>query len=292
MSSEKIEELVSNAIIIINKPCGQASHESTTFVKKIVGAKRAGHAGTLDPNVSGVLPIALGRATKLLRYVACKNKTYIGIIKFRNIQSENEIKKLFEKFTGELIQTPPKQSAVKKVPRKRTVYSLDLLEISKENPRLVLFKTSVDAGTYIRTLCEDIGRLVGGARMYELRRIAVGRITEDNAFTMHDLVDAVWIWKNKNDDSLLRKMLRAPEEFISLSKVYIKKTALHSVLNGAQIMAPAIENIGNVQQRERVAIYSGTVFVGVGIMQIPGKEFNEKTRDMVIKVERIQMKKE
>ena len=144
------QKKINNGIIIIDKPCGQVCHEITSCVKKIVGASRSGHAGTLDPNVSGVLPIALGKATKLLRYIAGKDKTYVGIIKFRKILKKDQIENLFREFTGEITQTPPKISAVRKKPRKRTIYYLKLIE---HNGRFAVFETTVDAGTYIRTLC-------------------------------------------------------------------------------------------------------------------------------------------
>lgn len=288
-----LKTLVNNSIILVNKPPGKSSHEITTWVKKIVGARRAGHAGTLDPEVSGVLPVALGRATKLLRYIAGKEKTYVGIIKFRNVQTETQIRELFKKFTGELIQTPPKQSAVRKVPRKRTVYSLEFLEISESNPRLVLFKTRVDAGTYIRTLCEYMGKLVGGSRMEELRRIAVGRINEGDTITMHDLIDAVWLLNNKNDSSGLQKILKPPQHFIDLPRVTIKNTALKSLLSGAQLTAPGIKQIDeNVGKGACISIYSENgEFVGVGITQAASDEIKGMERGIAVKIERIHLDK-
>ncbi len=271
-----------NAVIIINKPPGITSHETTTFVKKITGARRAGHAGTLDPDVSGVLPVALGKATKLLRYIAGKDKTYVGIIKFRNIQTEEQIEKLFKEFTGEIVQTPPQVSAVRKVPRKRRIHYIKLLEAKK---RLVLFETKVDAGTYIRTLCDDIGKKCGGARMEELRRIAVGKITEKQAHGMYDLVDAVWFYKNKNDSSILESMLLTPESLIDLPKLTIKETALESVLSGAQVMVPAIESMKNIEKGERVAIYCKDRFIGIGIAQISEKDLG--TKGLGVKLQRI-----
>src|SRR5271157_251156 len=255
---------VSNSVIIINKPPGQTSHEITTFVKKITGASRSGHAGTLDPDVSGVLPVALGRATKLLRYIAGKEKVYVGIVKFKHLMSREDIEKLFARFTGELTQTPPKISAVRKAPRKRVVYYLRLLEVQG---RLALFETRVDAGTYIRTLCEDIGKVCGGARMEELRRIAVGRIGEKGSVTMQELIDAVWLYKNKNDSSVIDKMLNPPERYIELPKVHIKQSSLKSIASGAQVMIPALESIGDVKKGETVALYSAGTFIGIGVMQ-------------------------
>jgi H/ACA ribonucleoprotein complex subunit 4 len=275
--------MLDDRVIIIDKPPGLTSHEVTTLVKKITGAKRAGHAGTLDPEVSGVLPVAIGRATKLLRYMASKDKTYVGIIKFRNIQSKEQIEALFRRFTGELVQTPPKISAVRKVPRKRTVHYLRLLEISADNPRLALFEAKVDAGTYIRTLCQDMGKECGGARMEELRRTAVGRTGEDGATTMQALTDAMH-FHEKGDDRFLKSILKRPETFIDLPKVFIKESALASVTRGAQVMAPGLEKAEEgAAEGKKVAIYCGKTFVGVGIFLGSGKT----SGGVAVKLERV-----
>jgi len=288
MQNEAAERLLDNGVVIINKPPGQTSHEITSFVKKITGAKRTGHAGTLDPNVSGVLPVALGQATKLLRYIAAKDKTYAGIIRFKNLDGEkgsSEIETLFKRFTGELVQTPPKISAVRKVPRKRTVYELRLLDVKGHN---ALFITRVDAGTYIRTLCDDIGKVCGGARMEELRRVAVGRILEKQAYTMQELIDAIWFYREKGDPSLLMRMIKPPERFIELRKAFIKESALKSIFSGAQVMAPALERIDDgVGKNERVAMYSGDRFIGVGIAQMDSKEARNAEHGIVVKLERV-----
>lgn len=280
---------IGNSVIIIDKPPGLTSHEVSTYVKKITGASRAGHAGTLDPEVSGVLPVALGRATKLLRYIAGKDKTYVGIIKFRVPQQRQSVESLFRRFTGELVQTPPKISAVRKVPRKRTVYYLKPLEASPDG-RFVLFETKVDAGTYIRTLCEDMGKECGGARMEELRRVAVGRIAEKDAVTMYGLVDAMWLYRQRKDPSLILGMLRAPESLIELPKVWIKESAVRPVATGAQVMIPAIEKLGDVRKGERVSVYSGGLFVGVGVMQVAGADLQVRRKGMAVRMERVHVK--
>ncbi len=263
-------------IVLIDKPPNITSHEVTSYVRKMCGAPRAGHAGTLDPNVSGVLPIALGKATKLLRYIAGKDKTYIGIMRFKNVLSKEEILELFSKFVGTIDQLPPKISAVKRAWRKRKIHSLDLLEICEENPRLVLFKTKVDAGTYIRVLCEDIGKLCGGARMEELRRIAVGSIDEQETITMHQLAYAL---DNENYE-----VFKKPSELINFPKVHIKYSALKSIKSGAQIMVPAIENLEDAEKGSRMAIYCNNQFIGVGILINPDLE---RKKGLVVKLERI-----
>ncbi|NYZ77685.1 RNA-guided pseudouridylation complex pseudouridine synthase subunit Cbf5, partial [Candidatus Micrarchaeota archaeon] len=252
--------------------------------------KRSGRAGTLDPQVSGVLPVALGRATKLLGYIAGKTKTYVGIIKFRDEKiTDGRVRELFREFTGEITQTPPRISAVRKVARKRHVYHIKFLE---RKGRLVLFEAKVDAGTYIRTLCEDIGRKCGGARMEELRRTAVGRIGVKETVTMQDLIDAMWLWKEKKDGSELLKMLKRPEDYIEAKRVTVKENAVSSLLSGAQLMAPGLKDAdGKIAKDEIIALYSESgKFVGMGKALFDAKGMKEMKQGQVVKIERIQLR--
>lgn len=281
----KNSRFFSDSVIVIDKPCGHTSHEVTSFVKKITSAKRTGHAGTLDPNVSGVLPVAVGKATKLLRYIAPKKKTYVGLVKFREILPKSRIREIFEKFRGTITQTPPRMSAVRKKPRKRTIYSLEILEIKE---RLVLFRAVVEAGTYIRTLCRDMGKLCGGARMEELRRTSVGGITEKRAVTLQELTDAVEFSK-QGDDSPLEKILSKPDEFINYPKTVVKESAVDSIKSGAQIMIPAVAEIeDSAEKGKRTALYSENGrFVGVGISILIPAEVRSRNKGLAVKLERV-----
>ena len=279
---------IDRGLIILDKPCGHVAHEITTYVKKLLRVKRAGHAGTLDPDVSGVMPIALGKDTKLLSYLTAKTKTYVGIMKIKNRSiSDERLKDVFKKFVGTITQTPPKISAVRKIPRKRTIYYIRFLE-RKDN--LVLFEAKVDAGTYIRTLCEDIGREIGGARMEELRRIAVGSITEREAVKIQDLIDAVWLAERGKPESL-NLIIKNTPDYIELRKVTIKDGALQSIKNGAQIMAPALVDVEyGIKKDEFVKIFSQSgVFVGIGKV-VADKEILEKMKSgLAVKIERMHL---
>ena len=140
-------------------------------------------------------------------------------------------------FVGTITQTPPKISAVRKVPRRRTVHYLRVLETGGH---FALFESKVDAGTYMRTICTEAGKKIGGARMEELRRVAVGSIPESQCHTMQDLIDAVWLWKNKEDESVLRKMLIPVDSLISFQKVIVKNDAARAICHGAQLALPGI----------------------------------------------------
>ncbi|MBD3398542.1 RNA-guided pseudouridylation complex pseudouridine synthase subunit Cbf5 [Candidatus Micrarchaeota archaeon] len=282
-----VPELLDSGVVVLDKPCGPVSHEVTSWVKKLLGVK-TGHAGTLDPDVSGVLPVALGRSTKLLKYIAGKRKTYVGICKFRKELKQEQIEDAFSKFRGEIEQTPPLISAVKQVKRKRFVHALEILEIERKR---VLFRATVEAGTYIRTLCEDIGAAAGTeAFMEELRRTAVGRIREGAAHTMQVLADAHWLWKEKKDDSLLMKCIVPVDSLLHFRRVYVHENAAESLGKGAQLMAPGLAAAEPlIRKGEKVSIYTADrhVFVGVGVALFDGGEMNDKTRGKVVKSERI-----
>lgn len=279
--------MIEKGIIIMDKPCGHTSHEITSFVRKITGSNKSGHAGTLDPEVSGVLPIALGKDTKMLRFIAGKDKIYVGIIKFKEELPEERIKELFSQFVGEVEQLPPKMSAVKKVKRKRVVFYLKFLE--KEGKK-ILFETKVSAGTYIRTLCVDIGKKAKiPARMEELRRIAVGHIRENECATMQELIDAIWLYENKKDDSLLRKIINPIEKFLMYKKITIKELAADALRSGAQLMAPGIILVEErIEKDDLVLLYTEkNDFIGIGNSLYSSKELKEMKKGLVVKTERI-----
>lgn len=284
-----VSPLLNNSIVIIDKPCGPTSHEVSSWVKKLAGIKRTGHAGTLDPNVSGVLPIALGRATKLLRYIAGKRKAYVCIVRFKNDLSDSQLNSLFSRFRGEITQTPPKVSAVRKVPRRRFVYELRILE---REGKKVLFYADVDAGTYIRTLCSDMGKFAGGSRMEELRRVSVGNISEKDAITLQDFSDALYAWK-KGNPSLLLRILHPPEELIDAKRIQIHPSAAKSLMHGAQLTAPGIKEIDPAIQRdETVALFSEGKFIGMGKALFSAKEMKERKHGIVVKMERMHAERE
>lgn len=283
------EALLNDSVVIIDKPCGPTSHEVSSWVKKLSGVKRAGHAGTLDPNVSGVLPVALGRATKLLQYIAAKRKAYVCIVRFKNDLSDSELESLFSKFRGTIIQTPPKISAVKKAPRRRTVYELKVLE---REGKKVLFYADVDAGTYIRTICSDMGKFTGGSRMEELRRVAVGQISEKDAVTLQDFSDALFAYREKKNPSLLLRILHPPQDLIEAKKVFIKPQAAEALMHGAQLTAPGVESLDDsIRKEEIVKIYCGDKFIGMGKTIFPARKIRERTHGYVVYVQRIHAEK-
>lgn len=212
--------------ILVDKPKGITSHDVINIVRKLTGERRVGHAGTLDPNATGLLIVAVGRqSTKQLWQKFGKlNKTYIADIvlgeerttddiegekkktkspKIRKVKySNSEIEKVLKSFIGEQEQIPPIYSAIKisgkpayKLARKKLEINLDARKIKIYFIKLLEYKypllkieTKVSSGTYIRSLARDIGKVLGcGAFLSELRRVKVGKYKVEDATTVNNL---------------------------------------------------------------------------------------------------------
>ncbi|MCX8202203.1 MAG: RNA-guided pseudouridylation complex pseudouridine synthase subunit Cbf5 [Candidatus Micrarchaeota archaeon] len=250
-----IEQLLNTGFINLDKPKGPTSHQTVAYAKKILGARKAGHTGTLDPEVSGVLPVLLGSSVYAASYLN-KEKEYVGVMLLHKQVEERKVRDAFEKFKGELIQLPPVKSAVARKPRKRTIHELEVLEI---DGRSVLFRAKVEAGTYIRKLVHDIGKDLGvGANMADLRRTAVMEIKERDSVTLHELAEAVWLFKNENDDRLLRNFVYPIEDALDgfgIKFIWIVDTAVDSICSGAQLMEPGIAAFNHgIKEGETVAL--------------------------------------
>jgi H/ACA ribonucleoprotein complex subunit 4 len=198
-----IKDLLNFSILNIDKPTGPTSFSISDYVRKSLNLSKTSHFGTLDPQVTGVLPIGLGRACRLSDYFMHRNKTYVGIMRLHKEVKESELRATIEKFIGKIMQLPPVRSRVKRAVREREVVSFKILEIDGKD---VLFETEVQAGTYIRKLCDDMGKELGGAHMLELRRTQAGIFTEKKLYNLYDLDNAIAAWK-KGDESILRDML-------------------------------------------------------------------------------------
>ena len=284
-----MKELLNFGLINIDKPAGPTSYSVSEFVKRQLGLKKTSHMGTLDPKVSGVLPVTLGRACKLADYFIRHDKTYVGILETHKVQDIAELQKLIdENFVGKIRQTPPHRSAVARVEREREVYSWKLLE-ANEDGKSFLFECRVEGGTYIRKLCSDLGEMIGGAHMGELRRISAGIFSEcvsvsvcqcvsegpsfERVVDLFEFERAVKKWR-EGDDSLLRRMLVPAEDAIRevLPVVEVEKRALKSLYVGKPLFVNDI--IGSVdfegappqvpsEEGNVFALFCGDVFVGV-----------------------------
>ena len=220
-----IEQLLDYGLILIDKPPGPTSHEVVAWAKRILEIPKAGHSGTLDPQVSGVLPLGLGEGTKALGVLLLGPKEYHALGRLHSLPSKEKLEQILELFRGEIFQKPPQRSAVVRQTRSRTIYELELLE---QKERLVLLRILCEAGTYIRKLYYDMGELLGpGGSMIELRRSRVHQFSEKNLVTMHELADAYATWKENKDESKLLKIIRPVEETLSEIKSVVILSLIH-----------------------------------------------------------------
>ena len=249
------EEIINYGIVNIDKPKGPTSHQVSDFVQKILHINKSGHSGTLDPAVTGVLPVALGRATRIVQTLLTAGKEYVAIMHLHKETEEDRLRETINKhFLGKIEQMPPIKSSVKRQLRTRTIYYLDILEIDGKD---VLFKTGTEAGTYIRKLIHDIGqKLKIGAHMAELRRTKAGPFDESTLFTLHELTDAYHFWKEENNDKFIRKAIQPVENgVLHLPKVWVFDTTVESLCHGVDLKVPGISKVsGEINNGNVVAI--------------------------------------
>jgi len=237
-----IKTYLNNGIVNIDKPAGPNSHQVTAWVKQILGVEKAGHSGTLDPKVTGVLPIALGNATKIIKALLLSDKEYICLMSLHDAASKDCIEQVFRELQGPIFQTPPVMSAVKRELRIRNIYEIKLLERDQKE---ILFRVRCEAGTYIRKLCHDTGLILGtGAHMHELRRTKAGPFDETSITTLQDLKDAYVTYKETGDEAGLRRLVQPVESGVkNLKKMWIKDSAIDAICHGADLNAPGISLI-------------------------------------------------
>ncbi|MDD1741896.1 MAG: RNA-guided pseudouridylation complex pseudouridine synthase subunit Cbf5 [Methanotrichaceae archaeon] len=252
-----IEQYLKLGAINLDKPSGPTSHEVVAWVKKILGLNKAGHSGTLDPKVTGILPILLGDATRIMDTLLLSGKEYICLMRIHKLRSKKEISRVSEEFVGTIYQKPPLKSSVAKQLRCREIYFLNILEIENQS---VLMRVGCEAGTYIRKLCYDIGLALGtGANMEELRRTRAGPFKEDNNLvTLHQVKDAFEIWRETGDERELRRMILPVESALKhLPKVVIADNAVDAVCHGAPLAAPGLVSLeSDINNGNIVALYT------------------------------------
>ncbi|HEQ78992.1 MAG TPA: RNA-guided pseudouridylation complex pseudouridine synthase subunit Cbf5 [Euryarchaeota archaeon] len=235
---EDIEYLKNNGVVIVDKPSGPTSHQVAAWARDIVGTSKAGHAGTLDPKVTGVLPIAFGPSARALHYLHLSSKEYVGVMRLHHKVSRDDVLEIFSQFTGPIFQMPPVRAAVKRQRRVRNIFELELLEMEEEK---ILFKVSCESGTYIRTLCFDIGEVLGvGGHMVELRRTRVGHLLESDSVTLQMLSDSLYFSKEEGGKTPLMPM---ESLLLHLPRIILKDNAVDTVCHGAQLNVPGIELI-------------------------------------------------
>ena len=223
-------------VICIDKPAGPSSHQVAAWVRDALELDRAAHAGTLDPKVTGVLPILLSAATRCVPAMLVGPKEYVAVCELHG-EPRVPLADVLARFTGPLYQKPPRKSAVARRLRQRTVSGLELLE---REGRRVLLRIRCESGTYIRKLCHDIGLAAGcGAHMGDLRRTRSGPFDDGQLVTTTALTDAL----AAGEDALAAMLLPGEAAVAHLPTVTIAESAAATVADGAPVFAPGVRAV-------------------------------------------------
>ncbi len=252
-----------NGIIVIDKPKGKSSHDMVSLMRRLTKIRRIGHTGTLDPMATGVLPLCIGQATKAADMLTLSDKAYraefiLGkttdtldaegeILTESDVNvTEDEIREVIKSFVGEIEQIPPMYSAIKQNGKKLyelarqgieverkvrcvTINSIDIIEIDMSQNRAVI-EVSCSKGTYIRTLCDDIGKKLGtGAYMSALRRIKTGCFTIGDAYTVEEIEEMALSGK------LEARLKNVDELFLEYDSIKLNEKQTKSIKNGVRM---------------------------------------------------------
>ena len=286
-----LEMHMSLGAINLDKTSGPTSHEVAAWVKRILEVEKAGHSGTLDPKVTGILPVLLGDATRIMDTLLLAGKEYICLMRVHKPQPKKRLIDVCLEFMGPIFQKPPLKSSVVKELRIRTVYYLDVLEIEEQR---VLMRVGCQAGTYIRKLCFDIGLALGtGANMEELRRTRAGPFREDETLvTLHQLIDAYAAWKETGDETGLRRVILPVEAALRhLPRLVIADNAVDAICHGAPLALPGLLRLEtDISKGDIVALFTlkGEA-VGIGRADMNSREMLDGKTGIAVLTERVIM---
>ena len=289
-----VEDLLKSGIVVINKQAGPSSHQVAAWLRDSFELDLTGHGGTLDPNVTGVLPISLGKASKVIKVLQESSKEYICHLRLGKDPGKEKIKEVFSKFLGPIYQIPPFQAAVKRELRIRRIYDLEIMERSSNS---ILFRVECEGGTYIRNLCEDIGSVLGTKGVMEqLIRTKSGPFKLEDSFTLIEAHDIFQNWKSSSDDSKIKSLLRPLEDMLlDLPKIEVKDSAVDAICHGADLAIPGVSAVSrNLKRGQLVMLVSGqTEAIALGRATIDAKEIIDKKNDKgkAVKLNRVIMER-
>jgi H/ACA ribonucleoprotein complex subunit 4 len=240
-------------VINLDKPAGPTSHEVAAWTKKILKLGVIGHGGTLDPKVTGVLPITLEDSTKIVQALLYSGKEYVCVMKLHGDAEESCVRRVLKEFEDEIFQRPPLRSSVKRQIRTRRVYYNEFIE---QDGRNVLFRVGCEGGTYIRKLCFDIGEILGvGAHMQELRRSRAGPFSEKSktCVTLHDVAYYFAEWEKTKDSQVLKNFIQPMETALELlPKITVRDSAVDALCHGANLTAPGVLTVESGIEKESI----------------------------------------
>ena len=241
-------ERLAFGVVNLDKPPGPSSHQVSAWIRDAVDdamttagrdpIDRAAHAGTLDPKVTGCLPIMLGDATRLAQAFLDGQKEYVAVLECHG-PVPDDIEAIAAEFVGPIYQKPPRKSAVVRRLRTRTIHDLEILETTD---RRALVRIRCESGTYVRKLCHDLGLALGtGAHMGDLRRTGTAPFDDTTLVSAHDLLDALAFWLEDDDPEPLIEVVEPAERILEeLPAVTIAESAAREVATGAPVYAPGV----------------------------------------------------
>ena len=293
-----LKSYISSGVINLDKPSNPSSHEVVAWLKRLLRVERTGHSGTLDPKVTGCLIVCIDRATRLVKSQQGAGKEYVCVLRLHGKLpgGEAQLARALETLTGALFQRPPLISAVKRQLRIRTIHESKLYEFDNDR-QLAVFWVSCEAGTYIRTLCVHLGLLLGvGAHMQELRRVRSGAMDEQEGMvTLHDVLDAQWLYDNQRDEAYLRTVIKPLETLLTMYKrIVVKDSAVNAVCYGAKLMIPGLlrYEAGIEVHEEVILITTKGEGIALAIAQMSTVELSSCDHGVVAKVKRCIMERD
>ncbi|APX96334.1 RNA-guided pseudouridylation complex pseudouridine synthase subunit Cbf5 [Natronorubrum daqingense] len=259
-------ELLTFGVVNLDKPPGPSSHQVSGWLRDSVddtlsasGAaeslEQAAHAGTLDPKVTGCLPLMLGDATRLAQVFLEGSKEYVAVLEC-HAPVPADVESVVSDFEGPIYQKPPRKSAVSRRLRVREIYDLEVLET---DDRKVLLRIRCESGTYVRKLCHDLGLALGtGGHMGHLRRSATTPFDDTDLHNTSEFLDALAFWLEDDDETLLREVVDPAERILEdLPSVTIAESAAQEVANGAPVYEPGVLDVDDgIEQGSLVACHT------------------------------------
>lgn len=290
-----------NGIMNVLKPPGMTSHDIIYFIRKRLKMKKVGHTGTLDPEAAGVLPVCVGKATKAVQFITDKRKKYRTTIKF-GIQTETydkygavfesvevnsidmeKLENALQDFRGTIRQIPPIYSAIKMAGKKLYQYALEGEEVEIQSREVEIYSIEIvdynnkdevvldiecSKGTYIRSICFDLGKKMGcGAAMWQLVRLESTPFVIENSYTLEEIDQAA------AEGTIDKMLISADIIFKELSTIEIKTTARSAAINGSPIYGKGIlQDIESFDADIETRIYCDGEFLGIGTIKYSSEE--------------------
>jgi H/ACA ribonucleoprotein complex subunit 4 len=286
------EGLINYGIVNLDKPSGPTSTHTVNLLKDILKVEKAGHSGTLDPKVTGVLPVALNEATKVIGFLLKAGKEYVCLMHLHKEVKEEKVLKTLRSFVGKNIQLPPLRSHVKRQEREREIYYIKHLETEGKD---VLFVVGCEAGTYIRRLCDDIGKTLRvGAHMQELRRTKAGPFNENfKLVTLQRTKEIFSKWNETHENGILDQVVQPIESAVShLPHIWVTKPTIDSICHGASLKLPGVAKLhDDITENSVVAIFCpANEVVAVGRARMDSTAIMTSNQGVVATLERVVMK--